>query len=206
VRRALPIGAGILAGVISSFVIAWWREPARETRPASAPAPVAAASSRDEIGALQARLAALEGQRQGLAPPVPVPMAPSTSPSSFPPLDPAAVAERDRAYLEKVQTVAREPVDGTWARAAGASLQADLGTVGKKAHFDVVRVECHTTSCAAVVRWPSFVEAAQNHPHLLHGVYDVNCVREITLVHASDPDKPYEATALFDCTQTRSAR
>jgi len=55
------------------------------------------------------------------------------------------------------------------------------------------------------MEWPDHHQAAANYPHLLHGVYDVNCLRSILLHEPDDPARPYQARLIFSCGDHRPA-
>lgn len=100
---------------------------------------------------------------------------------------------------------AAEPIDEPWSSEAARRFQAELEQLGEEHGFSLLETTCKTTTCSAALRWPSHHAAVDGFSALLHASYELACARRITLPEPVDPDQPYDATILFDCTAARGA-
>ena len=98
---------------------------------------------------------------------------------------------------------AAESTDESWASEAARRFQVDLEQLGEEHGFSLLQTACKTTTCSAALRWPSHHAAVDGFSTLLHASYELGCARRIALPEPEDPDQPYDATILFDCTTAR---
>jgi hypothetical protein len=105
--------------------------------------------------------------------------------------------EREKeAHAEALRAHDVEELDPTWSEAATASLAADLDQLAPVARFKLVAVDCRRRSCAATLRWESYL-AARDSKHLVMGPRTVNCGVRVFLPEPPDRTSPYEARVLF---------
>jgi hypothetical protein len=147
--------------------------------------------------------------------------APPSAPASMAPgalagVDPAASDSKPAEPLDteaqalalwssKLAEHAAEAIDEPWSSIASRKLHVDLEQLADERGFSLTRTDCRTTSCSATLRWPSYQAAIDGFSALLHAGYQVSCARRITLPEPDDPDQPYDATILFDCSTDRRA-
>jgi len=97
-----------------------------------------------------------------------------------------------RQRLAKHNAEARSP---TWAPDAELKLREELMELGTADAFELVGVECRTTSCVARTRWQSTNRSA-NHSVIAHRVVSVRCN-----IASFPPDDNGDAMAFFEnCT------
>lgn len=200
----LTIAAGILAGVVGSFLMGARSARPNTTTPAAEPAhlstgtagarpvivmtPAGSAASEKDIAELRDRLATLEASASAR------PQA-----DARPPRHETAEEHTQRLLSEH----ASEGVDPTWSLDTARSLESDFGHIDST-HFDVIGVDCRTTSCVARMRWRSYADATQDFGAIAHHPFAANCARSISLPQPSDPSASYEAPVIFDCTGFRA--
>ena len=200
----VPIGAGIAAAVITSFVLRPKEVAPTVVRvddlPSSTESPRITVDSLPRSGAdfdgLAGRVRALE-QR--------APAAGAEAPAAP---DPDVAAKDEQKWAAQLDSHKREARDERWATHASAALSKDLGAVlpGIESKPQLVDVECRTTTCAATIEWPSYADAHASAQRLVMGPFgSENCDRTI---HLSDAhaDGRYQAVMLFDCEGVRSGR
>jgi len=111
-----------------------------------------------------------------------------------------------REYEETIRAHDREPLDAPWADKTARSLSAEMAALAEGGQFAVTGVDCKTTSCKAVFRWPSYAAAIKEGSKLLNHMYEANCTNTIMLPPPPDPNASYEATMLFDCEEWRASQ
>jgi hypothetical protein len=129
---------------------------------------------------------------------------PKGSPPSGPTLEEAARLHEDQ-HARKIQNHWAEPIDSSWADTAQANMTSDLLRVSKGARFDLVSVECRSTSCLGTFRWASFGDAAATYGAILQASLSMNCAREILLPQPKDVAAPYNGIAVFDCVRNATS-
>jgi hypothetical protein len=170
-------------------------------------APSVIVASDPRLDLLEMRLERLEGREETSARAAASEGAEANTPSAA---TSQSTAESKR-YHEELHTKAiaeakAEPIDRAWASSTEATVQTDLGTVAAASAsrgMSVVGVECRTNHCLATLQWPSFTAASAGYFGVLHGRLQVNCAREILLPEPADVTATYEATAVFDCSESR---
>src|SRR5262245_14234806 len=210
ITPALHVLGGLLGGAIVSLVvthsIATQRGRAAVDRPSAVEMPARLASA-DQNAWLEWRLRRLEDTAAAAAG-----SADTKSPSATPEGDAAtrarAYSEADmraeqqrhiREYEDAIRAHDGEPLDARWADDTTPKLRTELASLAEASHFAVTAVDCKTTTCKAVFRWPSYEAAVDASPKLLHQMYEANCTRTILLPPPADPNLPYEGRMLFDC-------
>lgn len=182
IRTLLTVVAGAVAGVAGSLAVS------RYTSSSSAPpvSPVSSSAAARSMAAGTASAAATDGsiEASGRAP---------------------SAAAREQIHAERIARVKREPVAASWAEKTASVLREGLAQLAADAGgFSVVEAECRSTSCLVTVQWPSFAAAEHGWHSILHERYETACGREMLLPRPKDPALPYRATAIFDCTASRT--
>ena len=104
--------------------------------------------------------------------------------------------ERTARYEAAIDAHDRAPKDPAWARTAEAKLTDDLHEIAKGA-FEIEKVDCRTSSCKAVLDWPSYGAAVNGFMDVMHLTNRLNCRREMHLAPPSNPTERYPGTAIF---------
>ena len=203
VSRIGLVGSGVLAGTAIAVSIGGLQESAAAPRAAAEPLkePVPTVQRSDqansqEVAELRSRLAALEA-RSIASPPVNTPV-PKTAEE--------AVADDGQRHIALLAAHNREGVDGHWTARANQLFEGDLEKASTAGSFRVLGVDCRTTTCTTQIEWPSYAVARERYGQLLQQNYQMNCAREVYL-EPPDPsaeDKPFQATAYFDCERLRA--
>lgn len=191
----LTIASGAVAGTITAAMFS--RSAPASTAPVTTPTPsVAAIAVPVTVGddglvhALDHRVSALEGARV-----VPTKTGGPTQPPDLETYRAEHLADHEAAIAKHWAS----PVDPSWSGKSASSFQKDLGDVASKGKFDVVRVDCRSSSCLGTLEWSSYDDAKRNFENVLVHSYDVNCAREIFLPEPANAQARYQATAVFDC-------
>jgi hypothetical protein len=206
---------GVVGGAIVSMVVTHSIASKRTTAPGEetpAREVVAQPADSDRNAGLEWRLRRLEAQAAattatadvnrsraardgGAAPPT----------HGFSQADQQAEQQRHaREYEETIRAHDREPVDGPWADKTARSLSSEMSRLSEAGRFAVTTVDCKTTTCKTVFRWPSYETALGAYASLLDHTYEANCTHTILLPAPPDPNAPYQATMLFDCEEMRA--
>ncbi len=205
-RNLLPIGAGILAGVVSSLTLSFLL-----SRPKVAPQHTEASppESREdsvelvrklgELVALNSRLRAGPGE----APP-PAADAPAKIVAPAPP----PLRSREEQHAQQValheahyQEIRAQPRSPAWSDHAEQVVGATLKNLASTGKFKMLSVDSRSTGCVADVGWQNTADARHDYRSLLQGEFgDVNCSREILVPDLADPTAPVSAHLLLkDC-------
>lgn len=126
-------------------------------------------------------------------------------PSSSTPVDQEPIEDDVQATQHFEQQIDRhrtEPIDAGWSKTTARSLAKDLGSLGEKASFEVVDIDCRRTTCVAELEWPSYAQANSDVTRILAKVYEINCGMGLSVPEPKDRNAPYRATVLFDCHDT----
>lgn len=108
-------------------------------------------------------------------------------------------------WSERLQQHASEPIDAAWSRTAALSPSEDLRSAEQQQPFHIIDTQCRSSSCSALVEWPSYHSAADSYAALLHQMTQLNCVRQIVLPQPARRDSAYQANgALRLCGATRA--
>ena len=209
-RNAVPVVAGVAAGVLTSLAASSRTPPTRpavvmttprlEAAPSAPRPPSGATPSTDltpELDRLRARVGQLEARERLGADPAP----------SLPAAE--RIQQSRRFHEEEERTAldrhARESADPRWSPRAARSLEGDLERLQELTRGRAVRVDCRTTTCVATMEWATHAEAVATYAHLLHADYGVNCTRSILLHQPEDAARPYQARLVFRCSNHRPA-
>jgi len=200
-RALVPAGLGALGGLLASV-------PSRAPAPSPTPRKEEGGASRDVALALMRSVVSAAARSSGVQlEPAP---APSTAPPSAadepPPTDElGALRIRHREeHEERLSRHREEAIDAAWARPTETALAADLEDLGHTSLFSVVRVDCRTTSCAAVLEWASYGDSIGRSLLPVTHFYSVNCARAIYLPEPENERARYQATLTFDCNDLRA--
>jgi hypothetical protein len=101
----------------------------------------------------------------------------------------------------------RDPIDPRWAPQTAEKYKTDISALQEKLKFDLMDIDCRTTSCAARLKFASANTASQNWGGILHSRYSSNCAVRVFLegiYSVSNRADPFETTVLFDCTEARA--
>jgi hypothetical protein len=98
----------------------------------------------------------------------------------------------------------RESKDPIWSAAASRSFERDFLSLVDGGGYQFVDVDCRMTTCAVTLRWPTYLAAKTEYRALVTANYEMNCRREMYIPAPDDFDRPYQATAYFDCESLRS--
>jgi hypothetical protein len=206
VKLALPVCAGIAAGVASSLIASQQAESSQgpraavaETR-AEAPRP-SAAGPRDDLR-LRSRLSEVEQKLEDLS------SDRGATTKEEQPSEPEAIeASREETvqkvaqqFQAKVERHEREALDAAWAEPAAESFTAGLrGMIGKGSE-ELRGVECKTASCKATIRFPSYEAARAGFSRYATGFFEIACASSTVLSDPEDPSAPFDVDVLFtDC-------
>lgn len=202
--------AGALGGGVVSVLVARSlllpAAPQAERSPVAIPSTRApglgTAAQRVSDPAVLARLGQLEQQLLAKS----VQGAPEPAGAELPRFPSAEEASADAIARQREQLANHEkdPVDPTWSRAATAAFEKDFATIATTTSARLLRMDCRTTSCLAVVGWPSYGEALAHGAELAHHEYGINCSRHVVSPPPADPALPYESTVAFECTSARA--
>jgi hypothetical protein len=205
----LPMLAGLLAGGSISFaVVSMARttaapaeasdQGAPETQPAERVAtPVLTQGSTETaaLGSLEQRMIALERS-----------LASASTTEEEPPDPDAARAEIIASHAAAIDAHWQERSDASWAPRATDATHRDLEGIAVQAEvpFEIMDVDCRSTTCLAELEWSSYGAAVGGYPDLLHHAYALDCARRIVLPEpATSHDDRYRASLVIDCTGTR---
>lgn len=209
-KGIVPVVSGMMAGAVASIVVPRMmndavgsKEPGVRvvdtqliaTNPMATLMPVDSSLGvkRDQrITELEQRLAQLEAPKE------------SESPTREHAGEDGVSAEQQRAELEvsyrqALEAHSREPVDVGWARSTEDGFAADFRDLTGHEEWTVLGVQCRSSTCSASFEWKNYDTARAAYSSILHKSYKANCVRSILLPEPEDPNRPYRATALYDC-------
>jgi hypothetical protein len=115
--------------------------------------------------------------------------------------------ESYEAWKKELRAHAEEPRDPAWAGKTQGLFAADLKTMTSRGAFEVLSVECKTTSCSATLKWPDYATAQSAAELILHQHYRANCGREVHLPPpgSEHESEPYQTTVLFTCEEWRAS-
>lgn len=122
-------------------------------------------------------------------------------------LTPEEAKARDLEWWTEIKAAfEHEAIDEEWANTTNQLFQSDISKIADDKGFSLIYSECRSTQCAAILRWPSYSEAALGFTHLLHHTYEANCARHTLLPEPDELDahQPYEMTIIFDCSEWRN--
>jgi hypothetical protein len=207
-RYTLVAAAGLIVGGLASVIVLGRNGqtggraeiPVAEV-PQATPAP---AATNNPMAAIEARLRALEAHET-------VPQALGTPDAAAPANDPPVFlsepeqtrrAQQDhQVWIDRYQGEGSDP---SWAGDATKSIGADLTQLSSTLGMSVVRVDCKTTMCEAVLEWPTMKSAFESTSEIIQHSYKENCATEFFHPLADDPSKPYRGTVYFDCEKVRT--
>jgi hypothetical protein len=204
-RPVLTIVAAVFAGAISAAVMSTWMSayahPKRSAESApdrtSGPEPLVAPAERptanraeglEQLSALDRRLAKLEAADAS-----PVPGSAAEAP-----------IDHRRKHEDDIQRHRAEPVDTGWGPRTNRLLSADFEKAKGWTDFDLVSVDCRTTTCAAVLQWDSHEQAAAHYGEIVRNLYRADCERSIVIPDTPADNGHWQATMIFDCTDWRA--
>jgi hypothetical protein len=118
------------------------------------------------------------------------------------PQDPKVTGAARRAqFQEEIAFHSQDSTDFDWAGSVETDIQGDLDDLTEETDIRVQKVECRTTSCIAVLQWPSYAEAQQTFRRFLALPHAGECGSKLILpeVESQREGDPVEATVLFQC-------
>lgn len=196
--------AGVVAGVGGTLLAGKLRAPPAAPPPsvgapppnALAPAPGGTSPGAARLRALEERLAQLEERERARE---------RARDAGAPPAEQQAGDHRREAAEERAQFQAlvddhrRDRVDAAWSRAASAGLRGDLGSLATEGHFQVLEMDCRSSSCVATLEWPTFSEARHARAALIGHRYHPNCAYGLSLPEPDDAASAYRTSMIFQC-------
>jgi hypothetical protein len=119
-----------------------------------------------------------------------------------------AAGARQTEHLKRIQAVEAEAIDSAWAARTEESIRSGLTEISKRVTFESKKVACKTTSCVAVLRWPSYELARNTYTDFLHSTFAGECGRAILLpsVDKEAPGAAVEATMVLNCNRDHSGK
>jgi hypothetical protein len=116
----------------------------------------------------------------------------------------AAKAKQIAAHRAAVEAHARAPVDPEWSRATEGKLRDALAPLAAASRFAVESVDCRTTTCVAVLAFPSYEDARAGWQSVLTHRNGPRCAVEVTLDDPADPSQRYELAFVYQCPNPRA--
>ncbi len=110
-----------------------------------------------------------------------------------------ARARAEEEFGEYVEQHEDEPVDPDWAAEANAAFSDGIERLGESHDFELVSLECRSSSCLAQVEWPTQTAAQSHWGALLHEPYGMNCSRGVLVSQPEEPGGTTSARVLFEC-------
>lgn len=124
--------------------------------------------------------------------------APRAAPTPL--VDQDAMHQASEALRKKlIASYSSEGTDPTWSAAAMTGIREPLLDAARSGGFEVREVECHTTTCLAVLRYASYLSALEGAKVAMHLRYGINCARTTFTVAPPDPAVAYDMTMVFEC-------
>lgn len=109
-----------------------------------------------------------------------------------------AGAEHVARHEGLVASVRNESLDEKWSSRASLAFTQDMDSISAAAGgLRVIDVDCRTTSCVATVEWPNFEAARKGFTEVLHGRFQNNCEREVTLPNPDDVEATLRTEIVF---------
>ena len=201
-----------MGGAAASFALSQFRAGAAEAESRVHPLVLAASSATSdpllpslaaEHQALRSRVAQLEAHAAASAAPS------ATSAESSPAREPNPDPEVHRAELRAERDASEkahseEARDPAWSARQDSVMTEALKPRQTTGGFSMLRVDCRTTLCRAELEWPSFESAQKKYSEAL-ALPVPGCTSQILLDPPANPDLPYRAAAMYDCTENRTS-
>lgn len=130
---------------------------------------------------------------------------PSTEAHTPPPDLEASREQTLGEWEERLVEHENEPVDPTWSKETQEVLQGEVAGLADQGKFTVVDTKCRSKTCSTTVEWKDYGAAIEGFSPLLHHPYKHGCVREVILPEPENREQPYQATVLYDCSQSRGS-
>ncbi len=112
----------------------------------------------------------------------------------------------EKLFQDRITAHRNQPRDPTWSQTMESHLSRELTAANVSEGVSFGTPECKTTSCVTRVQWPSYESARANWQDVVHPAYATSCGRSVFLPEPADPQKPYEATLVFDCSTVDEQR
>lgn len=106
-------------------------------------------------------------------------------------------------FARDLQAHESDARDATWARGAESSITEVLAN-RPGSNYQVLSVDCRTTSCIAKLGWTSRKEALTGFQTALNATFKPNCAAKILLHDADSEDAPFQENLILDCTEARA--
>ena len=209
-QKLQSIGVGVVAAVLTVVALDHYRGrpvPVGPTKQQASPgpqAPGAAPTFRTVIvdGKGYSDLSAIEDRLQKLE----EGNAASAAQAEEAPVD---EAQQEREVREEWATMERgheaDMQDREWAPSAQRRFQDGLTAMSEEQGFKVAATECKTTTCRAIVTFPSYAAARKSGINLIERVYGgLNCMRRISLDTPQNPNESYTTKLYLDCADQRA--
>ena len=202
----VALAAGALSGAIVSTLIArgMVRQPYATTTDQDTGAGVVAtrtiAVDDGRAARLESRISRLEQRPE------------SADARRAPSEDPAAAAATVgpppefyyRRHAEFIDRVRAESVDPSWGPSTAEHLRRDMEKAKALIPFELVNVDCRTTSCLAVVQWDTQADALNGYHKIMMNPFRVNCEHTILVPEQPAANGKWQVTMTFDCNDWRA--
>lgn len=86
-----------------------------------------------------------------------------------------------------------------WGREARYTFSEGISEVAPALGATVISVDCRTSSCVALLRWPNYDQARDSIARLTIAQYEPNCTRTTWLPPPDEPSLVYEGALLLEC-------
>jgi hypothetical protein len=207
------VAGGIVAGAISSLVVARYAASDKQTErsradlaPAGVLKPVAAERAKNPLEQRVRVLEHLASETKNTE------EAPPPAASARPIPAPASREVIEQGFARKLENQRAEPIDPTWAPKAARSLEQDLRALEQAVDGrtpvkgKLLGVSCATSTCRADFEWSDFETARGEWREFMHASYELGCAREIVLPEPQGTAKgqSYRASMLYECENART--
>jgi len=108
-------------------------------------------------------------------------------------------ADAQKRHDDAIAAHWQEPTDDRWAPEMTQTLRRELTELTRKGEFSVVRVDCRSESCVAIIEWPNYQRAMKNWNLVLQVPRSAPCGVEAALQDPIDPKARYQTSVFFKC-------
>jgi len=205
-KHALQVGVGVVGGALGAA----WLSPHEKVSLAAPPNQVTMNAS-----AIAAEVEARLNQRYALASSQAVvarqTAAEATSALPAPDEPPELSREQSkqlllREFARDLNAHAADARDPNWARPAESSISEGLMAAHDR-NFEVVSVDCKTSTCVATLRWKTRKDAEAGSARAAETVLQPNCESKILLHDVGareNVDSPFEEKLFLNCVAARA--
>jgi hypothetical protein len=173
VRSALTLVGGTVAGAVASAIVVQLMK--NRAAPPAGPDQAATAGesrgAREAVPALYSRAGTKEAQ----------------------PVD--HKRDHERAILRHRDTV----MAPEWAEKTSEAIHKGLREAQPQGEFEIIDVDCRSSSCLATLDWPSYNVAFRQWSHVVGHGYGIPCGASVYLDEPADRGAKYRGVVVFEC-------